>query len=518
MTCRRIRSQAFWRFFPLLLLVQLFAWQAGHGQSFPILRWQKFFGTKYDDAPSKLVKGPDGSLFVGGNIGTGNKQTDCTDMWIAKVDTNGTLIWEREFGGSGCDELHDMVVTPDSGVIFVGITNSFIEHFEKGQEQYQGDYFIGKLRKNGEIEWLQSYGGLDVDMAYCVAKSQTWPEYLVGGVSNSSNFDVQTDLGMANMWAVKIDEMGEKRTAWSFGGSKHDWSYALYGARNGDYLFAGYTNSEDIDGTARRQNGDGWVGRIDRYGAVKWQRIYSGKLEDFFTDVIEDKQGRVVLVGNFESEGKGKQFWFLKLTPSGKKIYERIFGDKMDEYATSIAACDDGGYIMTGYSKYINLSNKYIKGGEDFWVFKLNQNGEIVWTNTYGGRDNERGVDIIEYRPGVYFALGVKRNNFGNQGKTDKKNDFWLLRIDEEVCDDIDVKVYLSVKNHTAYVGKNMKLKALTNKGERFLWDFGDGTTSTEKEPIKKYDTPGVYEVRVTVYVNENCHKTYTMPEYLMVW
>ncbi len=505
-------KKAFWTFFLMLLGLSIQA------QSFPILTWQKFYGSEFDDVPTKILKAPDGNLFIGGSRGTGKSSTDCPSIWVIKVDTMGKVLWERPFGGSGCDELRDMVITPDSGLIFVGGTSSFIEHPEKGQAEYQSDYFIGKLTKNGEIEWLKSYGGIDVDQAFSVVRSQTWPEYLVAGVSNSQNFDVKTELPLANMWAVKIDENGDKRTAWAFGGNKHDWAYSLSACRNGDYVFGGFTSSEDIDGTERRQNGDGWVGRIDRYGAVVWQRIYSGKLEDYFSKVIEDKQGRIVAIGNFESEKKGKQFWFMKLTPGGKKIYERIFGDRADEFATSIAECSDGTFIMTGYSKYVNLSNKYIKGGEDFWVFKLNQKGEVLWAKTYGGRDNERGVDIIEYRKGLYFALGVKENTFENGGKVNKGKDYWLLRIDEETCDDLDVQIYLSVPNHTAYVNKNFKLKALTNRGERFLWDFGDGTTSTDKEPVKAYEVPGVYEVKVTVWLTENCHKTYSMPEYLMVW
>lgn len=504
-----------------LLLFALFGLFYGgrvQAQAYPELHWQAFFGSPYDDIPAKILKSPDGTLLIGGSIGTGNGGEDCTDIWVAKIDTLGKLIWERGFGGSGCDEIRDMVVTPDSGVIFVGISNSFIEHAEKGQEAFQGDYFIGKVSKVGEIEWLKSYGGLDVDGAYAIAKSEAWPEYVIAGVSNSQNFDVQTELPMANLWCVKIDELGKKRTAWAFGGSKHDWAYSIGACRDGDYVFAGYTNSEDIDGTERRVNGDGWIGRIDRYGAVKWQRIYSGKLEDFFTKVIEDKEGRMVAVGNFESEEKGKQFWFLKLTADGKKIYERIFGDKMDEFATSIAACSDGGYIMTGYSKYIDLANKYIKGGEDFWVFRLNHAGEIQWVNTFGGRDNERGVDVVEYRPGVYYALGMKRNNFEKQGAVDRGNDFWVLRIDEQTCDDVPISIYLSLKDNTAYVDKGFKLRAITPKGERFLWDFGDGTTSTEREPVKKYELPGVYEIKVTVYITETCSKTYTHPNFLMVW
>lgn len=508
----------YWFFLLACFLLLAGASDGLFGQSFPVLRWQKFFGTQYDDQPQRLLKALDGNLFVAGNFGTGNGESDCTDIWVAKVDTNGNQVWERRFGGSGCDELRDITTTPDSGVIFVGITNSFIEHPEKGQEQYQGDYFIGKITKDGEIEWLKTYGGLDVDQAYAITRSETAKEYMVAGASSSTNFDVQTDLQMANMWCLKVDDQGEKQSSWIFGGNRHDWAYSIDACKNGDYVFAGYTNSEDIDGTQQRQNGDGWVGRVDRYGSMDWQRIYSGKLEDYFSKVIESKDGRIILVGNFESERKGKQFWFLKLTPDGKKIYERIFGDVMDEYATSIFETEDGGFIMTGYSKYINLSNKYIKGGEDFWVFRLNARGDVIWTNTFGGRDDERGVDILEYSPGVYYALGVKRNNFSESGVLDQGDDFWLLRIDEDRCDDIDVQIYLSAGNYTAYTDKGIKFKAQVAKGERFLWDFGDGTTSLEREPVKKYDMPGVYEVKVTVFINENCSRTVALPKYLMVW
>jgi hypothetical protein len=252
---------------------------------------------------------------------------------------------------------------------------------------------------------------------------------------------------------------------------------------------------------------------------VRWQRIYSGKFEDFFTDIFEEEDGRIVLCGNFESEKNGKQFWFLKLTGTGKKIYERIFGDEdVDEFAECIAPSKNGGYIMTGYSKAISLKNKYIKGGEDFWVVRLNAVGEVMWSDTYGGRDDERGVEVLEYSPGVFYALGQKRNDFGSIGLQDNKRDFWLLKITEESCEDIPIDVYLSIKDYTAYVDKGFKLKVNAEKAVGYQWDFGDGTTSNLREPVKKYELPGVYEVKVKVILNENCSKTYTLPQFIMVW
>jgi hypothetical protein len=511
-TVEKNRKMTLRRFCAVALL--LGSGLSAEAQSFPVLRWQKFYGSEVNDVPARILKVPDGNLYIGGSRGTAQGGND---IWVGKVDTNGLLLWDRTLGGNGSDELRDMVVTPDSGLIFVGTSNSFIEHPEKGQAEYQGDYIMGKISKAGGIEWVKSYGGPELDQAFCIAKSRAWPEYVVGGLSNSRALDVQTELPLANLWAVKIGDAGEKRTAWTFGGKGHDWAYGIAPCKDGDYVVAGFTGSEDIDGSESRQNGDGWVARIDRYGAVEWQRIYSGKLEDYFVKVLEDREGHIVVIGNFESDENGKQFWFLKLTPQGKKICERIFGDDADEYATSIIETADRSFLMTGYSKSIPLVNKHIKGGEDLWVFKLDAKGEVLWANTYGGRDNERGVDVLEYREGVYYVLGVKQNNFEKAGTVDRGNDFWLLRIDEQACDDIDIQVYLSAQDYTAYVKKGFKLKCLTDLGDRFLWEFGDGTTSTDKEPVKAYDTPGVYAIRVTVFIADNCYKTYMLPEYLTV-
>ena len=486
-------------------------------QAYPELRMQKFYGGHGDDYATAIRKSLDGNLFLGGHRAENDGESGCSNIWILKVDTSGSVLWERDLGGSGCDELRDIIITPDSGLIFVGITSSFIEHPEKGQEEYKGDYFLGKIDKNGEIDWLKTYGGLDVDQAYGIASGKDG-EYVVVGATNSTNFDVVTELEMSNMWMVRFNKFGKKVVTKAFGGKKHDWAYSVAPSLTGGYVFAGFTNSEDIDQISRRTNGDAWIGEFDRYGAVRWQKVYSGKYEDYFEKVIVDKTGRVVAVGNFETEKEGKQFWVIKLTPNGKKMYENIFGGKGDEYAKSISECADGGYIMTGFSSYYNLENQYIKGGEDFWLIKLDKHGNVIWKDTYGGRYDEQGVDVIEYSPGTYYALGSKYNKFNRVKVEDKKSDFWLLKVKERKCEEFDIQVYLSLKEYNATANKDFKCKAIVEKGDAFLWDFGDGTISRERDPVHRYVVPGVYEIKLTVFVNENCAKTYTVPEFIMAW
>lgn len=190
------------------LLIFLLFCSSAFAQSYPALKWQKFFGGAGDDAATCIDAGF-GAIFVGGNVMEEGRENPCSDILVLKMTPEGRVLWERELGGTGCEEIRDLVVTPDSGVIFCGVTGSFIGHPEKGDDHYRGDMFIAKLNKRGEIDWMKNYGGLDLDQAWGIAKGGV-NEYVIAGGSNSHNFDVQTDLPATNLFAVKLSHDGEK--------------------------------------------------------------------------------------------------------------------------------------------------------------------------------------------------------------------------------------------------------------------------------------------------------------------
>ncbi len=501
-------------FFWLLAFAGILLPSLSYAQVYPKMYWQKFLGGEGDDFAATMERSGDGNLFLGGHrIVVGG----CSHALLMKVNPEGETIWEREIGGSGCEEIRDLVSTPDSGVIFVGVSSSFITHPEKGEGHFQGDYFAGKMSSRGDILWLQTYGGLDIDQAFAVVPIG-FGNFVLAGATPSRSFDVETEKLMTNLWVPRIDEQGNKLSAYVFGGNRHDWANSAWQCQNGDIIFAGFTDSDDLDQSTRRENGDGWVMRMDRWGIQRWQNVFSGKFEDYFQKVVEDKEGRIVLVGNYESEDKAKQFWLLKLSPEGKRISERIFGDREDEFLHSIWPTTDGGLIATGFSAYTGLEHSLIKGGEDVWLLRFDRQANLIWRETFGGPEDEKGVDVIEWEPGLFYVLANKKNDFLNNGTYDRKNDFWLLKIKEETCEDVIIKIFLSLKEANAFVGRSFKCRAIVDKGESFLWDFGDGTTSTELEPVHTYHLPGVYELRFTVFLNENCSKTYKLPTNILVW
>lgn len=500
----------------ILVLFSILTYKFVPAQLFPNLVFQKFYDNLGDDYAKKLLKSHDGNIFIGGNTvlfdSTGE---DCSNIWIVKVDTLGELLWEQEITMTGCEELRDMVNTEDGGIMFTGVTNSLIPHRERGDEDYWGDYFIGKMDSIGTVEWLQSYGGSNLDQAFGIVKG-IYREFMIAGGSHSYDGDVGINNGMSDVWALKIDTKGQPRFSKVLGGLESDWANAVALCQNGDYLFAGFSNSPQEIG---RQDlyGGGLVIRMTQTGRIVWQKSFSCPLGGYFTRVAENDQGKIILTGTMESGKNGKDFWYVRLDENGQQLSEHIQNRPDDEILTSMVICDDRGFLMGGYSTSLIGGDDYAKGGDDFWLIRTNSIGGIVWQNTYGGPNDERCQDVLEYRPGVYFAVGEKHNMFTRDSDS-QDMDFWFLRIEEYPTDSINASIYVRAEENRINRNTPTRFRARYSYGDRFLWDFGDGTTSTEESPLKTYEISGLYEVTLTVFANENCQQTVKLEDYIEVW
>lgn len=495
-----------------------FSYLFSYGQLFPHLTFQRFYDNVGEDTPTRIVKAVDGTIFIGGNtLMPDSIVSQCGNMWIIKVDTLGETIWEQEVAISGCESLRDMVATQDGGVMFTGVTNSLIPHRERGDATYWGDFFVGKMDSIGTIEWLQSYGGSSHDQAFAIQEGP-YREFMITGSSHSADGEVKENHGMSDIWALKIDTKGQYRMGTVFGGKKSDWAIAITQCINGDYLLAGYSNSEELGEESLGWFGNGLLVRMTQSGHVAWSRTFPCPSGGYFTNVIEEPDGRIIVTGNHSTDKGGDDFWWLKLTAYGKKISEKIWVGPDDEHLIATEKCMNGGYLLGGYSIPKTGGGKYAKGGEDFWLVRTDERGEVIWRNTYGGPDHERCTGILEYRPGVFYAIGEKKDNFSPDQTKDPDKDFWLLRIDEYPTDSILAGIFVRAKDFRINRETPTRFRARYRYGERFLWDFGDGTTSTEEMPLKTYEISGVYEVQLTIYVNENCQETIYLDQELEVW
>jgi uncharacterized delta-60 repeat protein len=136
--------------------------------------WQKLYNTGDGAGHTKCVRQTsDGGYIV---AGTTNFETGTDNFWVFKLTSDGTVVWSKTYGGTGVDTAHSVRETADDGYVVVGSTRSF----GAGNE----DFWILKLNPNGTVGWQKTYGGSGVDIAYSVDQTSDGG-YVVAGSTTS---------------------------------------------------------------------------------------------------------------------------------------------------------------------------------------------------------------------------------------------------------------------------------------------------------------------------------------------
>ncbi|MEZ4687702.1 MAG: hypothetical protein R3B47_17060 [Bacteroidia bacterium] len=470
-------------------------------QYFPNLEWQRFYGKKGDDRPEAMALASDGSLLLGGSTVTHRPDEEPDhNAWVVKVDTNGYELWEREVRLPGRQEITDLRATEDGGVIFCGSSSDITGHPEPASPQFRSDFFVGKLNALGEVEWLKHYGGSGFDRALCLTRG-VYNEWLVAGLAHSPGGvgEVKKNMGQSDLWMLKLDDQGEIRLNQSLGGAYSDWANSVVACRNGDFVLAGYSSSPSLDRGPVSAYGNGWIMRLDPQGNVLWTRLFYCAQGGGFSKVIEMEDERLALVGTRANENGQHQGWFLKLSPDGARVQEELFSLAGQHELTCIASCEGGGLLLGGYSQ--GDTGPEARGDSDFWLYRLNAQGEVVWRNAYGGPDFERCMEVLEAGPGLYYALGQKVNDFDKQTGSRGK-DFWLLKIREYDCKHLQASIFVRTSDGSLPVNQRVRFRAEHEFATDFEWDFGDGTSSLKSDPLKALPAWHV-PAGLTVYANK---------------
>lgn len=101
-------------------------------------------------------------------------------------------------------------------------------------------------------------------------------------------------------------------------------------------------------------------------------------------------------------------FWVVKLNSQGNKQWDRVLGGSDDEYITEIVQTTDGGYLVGGWSRSGASGDKTqpSRGGADYWVVKLDAQGRTQWERTLGGSGNDELTTLHPTPDGGYLLGG----------------------------------------------------------------------------------------------------------------
>jgi len=178
---------------------------------------------------------------------------------------------------------------------------------------------------------------------------------------------------------------------------------------------------------------------------IQWQKTFGGSDDDYLWGVQQTTDGGYVLGGRSLSGVSGNKttpnyggydYWVIKVDPEGNKTWEKSFGGSANDELRSLQQTSDGGYILGGESQSMPSGTKTstFYGGSDYWIIKLDASGEKVWERSFGGDTWDSFASLQQTSDGG-FILGGTSASGPSGNKTSPLSgidDYWVVRLDAD--------------------------------------------------------------------------------------
>lgn len=206
-----------------------------------------------------------------------------------------------------------------------------------------------------------------------------------------------------------------ERVAWTrtYGGVGNERGYSVEQTSDNGYIIAGYTNSF---GAGLK---DIYLMKTNEKGRVLWTKTYGGSDDDLAYSVKQTSDNGYIIVGYTQSFGSGSaDIYLVKTNNEGNVLWTKTYGGVHDDKGYSVQQMYDGGYIIVGYTCLCGA------GVADVYIIRTDKEGDVVWAKTYGGMNDDRGYSIEQLSNRGYVIAGW--TNSSGAGSYDA----YVVRID----------------------------------------------------------------------------------------
>jgi len=364
------------------------------------IEWSETYGGIEDDGEFHLVylvQTFDGGITIAAN--TRSFGSGFSDCWLIRVDSSGNIEWTQTYGGENGDRVYSLIQTANGGYVLAGRTHSF--------GAGASDCWLVKVDSLGNMEWNQTYGGSNQDVALDVVQTSDGG-YLIAGetwINDGSDQD---------LWLIKTDVEGKMQWNRTYGGSSQETPFSLIETFDSGFAIAGRTRSFGVG------DGDCWLVKVDNLGNMEWNKTYGGVETDHIESIVQTYDGGFALGATTESfspSGAIKtECWLIKTDNLGSMMWNKTYGGAENDWIHSLIITSDGGFAFVGET------DSYGAGSRDFYLVKTDPDGNIEWSRTYGGADLDFGHSLVETLDGG-FVLAGNTKSFGAGGY-----DVWLIK------------------------------------------------------------------------------------------
>lgn len=338
-----------------------------------------------------------GYLLAGIQYTTGGSASDAL---IIKFDANGDTVWTRTYGGPNY-ELAYTASPAGSGYVIYGGSNS--------TGLGGTDLFSLTVDANGDTTRTFLYGGTADDD--CLAGSG-------GGVESEGNyiFCGQTrsyGAGLYDAYLMKTDFTGAVLWSRTYGGQFSEQGGSVVRTSDSGFACTGYTTSFGSGVT------DVYLLKADSVGNMLWSKCYGLGTSEFGFGVIETSDQGFLITGMRQLSSSDYEMIVIKTDSVGTMLWNKQYGGTGgNEWGSSAIEVATGGYLICG------RTGSYGNGNEDMLLVRTDVNGDTLWTRAFGFSANDYAYSVIATPDGGFMVCG------GGVGLTGNRDQVYLIKTD----------------------------------------------------------------------------------------
>ncbi len=317
------------------------------------------------------------------------------DLWLIVCNLNGTIIWQNQYGGSLAEFNGNLVELTNENILITAMSLSSISGNKTENSIGGSDFWVIEINPlNGAIIQQKTIGSINDDVLAFTALSYDGTILIKGGAAEGISGN-KTDLGygLEDVWIVEIDQNFNIIRDKCFGGSSYEFGYAGTISTDGNNYFIVCTSSSPVSGNKTAIN-----------------------------------------QGSFDG-GNYWDYWIIKTDSDFNIIWDKTYGGTNNDLAGSIERHEWNKFVVSGWSTSNISGNKTSPhyGEEDAWLLILNENGDLITQETYGGSNK----DIVGYQKisgsatNLFFSSKSLSGISGNKILPSKGGaDCWFMELD----------------------------------------------------------------------------------------
>ncbi|MBT4970418.1 MAG: hypothetical protein HOM80_15535, partial [Bacteroidetes bacterium] len=532
----------------LFILIILLAFsQFSYSQTPPSFDWMRHAGgTDYDDGWG-VGTDANGNVYVTGGFkysATFGSTTITSyggrDMFLAKYNPNGNLVWLKHGGSSIDNDRGRAIATNAAG--FSAVAGYFYVNGTFGNINLVGngdyDVFIAVYNPNGNCIWANAIGGpYYEEETYGVCIDDNSNVYITGmfmGTINVAQGTTLTSYGGYDAFVIKFNSSGNFQWAKKIGGTSDDIGYDIIADSNGDVCVTGgfeYSATFETGTTITGNGGDDiFLAKYDTNGNLIWAKNAGGTNYETAKGITVDNSDNFYIAGYYAgtatfdtatitshiamySTSYSQDVFIAKYNNSGDLIWLQTAGGQRDNWANGIAVDALGNVSIAGVMEGDMYFGTYFLENnapgvnfayEDPFIAHYDSQGNFVWAMHGGAGYHDEAQDICVDPSGNIIATGNLHAATGDlphfndvyfPGVLGTNNEeIFVIKIDNAV--NLPLTLTSQITNPTCYGISDGSIEITVSGGTptyTYFWSAGGQTT----EDISNL-AEGIYNITVS--------------------